>query len=39
MIQAAFYIGGFFGAAWTGLVLFVAIRSFTLSLQQKWFDR
>jgi hypothetical protein len=39
MIQAAMYIGGVFGAAWIVLVLFVAVRSFVLSLQQKWFYR
>jgi hypothetical protein len=39
MVQAAFYIGGVFGAAWVGLVLFVGVRSLALSLQQKWFDR
>lgn len=34
MQEATLYIGGFFGAIWTGLVLFVGIRSFILSAEQ-----
>jgi hypothetical protein len=39
MIEAVFYIGGFLGVVWMGLVLFVAARSFILSAQQMRAER
>ncbi|MFI5264623.1 MAG: hypothetical protein ACHQM6_08920 [Candidatus Kapaibacterium sp.] len=36
MQDATFYIGSIFGGAWALLVLFVAVRSFALSLQQRF---
>lgn len=34
MEQVAVYIGGMFGAAWVGLVLFVAGKCFFISAEQ-----
>jgi hypothetical protein len=35
MQEATLYLGGFFGGAWALLVLFVVVRSFALSLEQR----